>query len=252
MTDKSFLTESVTGVDRCGKEIVSIDLPDGVLGSEFNLLAAHMFHAMSKAQSMSDLCKITGAKGKTIAALLDAEFPRLPDDGKPDLLISSRTMAYVQANILLTGPYATPSEELFKRASSFQQSLEAELKDHYKKADPGRAPQYRKELLTLLTTYYEVVFGMAGASGVTAPRALALCRTPKKPPQSADAPPADPADDPAAPTAGNAGGQGPAPAAAPPAGTAGGQGPAPAASPTGGKGGRGGKGGVARAGTGGK
>lgn len=171
MTDKSFLTESATGVDRCGKELVSIDLPDGVVGTEFNLLAA-------------------------------------------------RTMTYVQANILLTGPYATPSEELFKRASSFQESLEAELNDHYKTADPGRAPQYRKELLTLLTTYYEVVLGMAGASGVTAPRALALSRTPKKPPPPADAPPADPADDPAAPTAGTAGGQGPAPAAAPPAGTA--------------------------------
>ena len=76
MTDKSFLTESATEVDRCGKELVSIDLPDGVVGTEFNLLAA-------------------------------------------------RTMTYVQANILLTGPYATPSEELFKRASSFQESLEA-------------------------------------------------------------------------------------------------------------------------------
>jgi len=126
----------------------------------------------------------------------------------------------VQANILLTGPYATPSEELFKRASSFQQSLEAELKDHYKTADPGRAPQYRKELLNLLTTYYEVVLGMAGASGVTAPRALALSRTPKKPPPPVgDAAGAGPCP-PAAPTAGTAGGQRPAPAAAPPAGTA--------------------------------
>ena len=40
--------------------------------------------------------KITGAKDKTVAALLEAEFPRLPNDGKPDMVISSRTMAYVQ------------------------------------------------------------------------------------------------------------------------------------------------------------
>ena len=69
-----------------------------------------MFHAFSQAQSMSYLCKIIGAKDKTVAALrlLEAEFPRLPKDGKPDLVISSRTMAYVQANILLMAPYPTP------------------------------------------------------------------------------------------------------------------------------------------------
>ena len=50
MTDISFLTESVTGVDRCGKEIVGINLPEGCLGTEFNLLAAQMFHAFSQAQ----------------------------------------------------------------------------------------------------------------------------------------------------------------------------------------------------------
>ena len=234
MTDTSFLTESVTGVDRCGKEIVGIDLPEGCLGTEFNLLAAHMFHAFSQAQSMSDLCKITGAKEKTVAALLEAEFPRLPNDGKPDMVISSRTMAYVQANILLTAPYLTPSDELFKRASSFQESLEAELKTHYKTEDAGRHPEYRKELLALLSSYYEGVLGMAGASGVTAPRALALSRTPKKPHTLADPPPTDPADEPA-----------PAPAAPAPAGSAGAQEPAPAASPpkAGGKGGVRGRGG---------
>ena len=46
-------------------------------------------------------------------------------------------MAYVQANILLTAPYPTPSDELFKRASSFQESLEAKLKTHYKTEDAG-------------------------------------------------------------------------------------------------------------------
>ena len=35
-------------------------------------------------------------------------------------------------------------------------------------------PEYLEELLALLTWYYEGVLGMAGASGVTAQRALAL------------------------------------------------------------------------------
>ena len=38
MTDLSFVTEPVTGVDRCGKKIEGIDLPKGCLGTEFNLL----------------------------------------------------------------------------------------------------------------------------------------------------------------------------------------------------------------------
>ena len=72
------------------------------------------------------------------------------------------------------------------------------------------------------------VLGMAGASGVTVPRALALSSTPKKSHAPADPPPKDPADEPA-----------PAPAAPAPAGSAGAQEPAPAASPpkAGGKGG---------------
>ena len=38
MTDISFLTKSVTGMDRCGKEILGINLLEGCLGTEFNLL----------------------------------------------------------------------------------------------------------------------------------------------------------------------------------------------------------------------
>ena len=87
MTDISFLTESVTGVDRWCKEIVGIDLPECCLGTEFNLLTA--------------------------------------------------------------------------------------------------------------AAYYEGVLDVAGASRVTASRALALSHTPKKPHTPADPPPADPADEPA-------------------------------------------------------
>ena len=61
-----------------------------------------------------------------------------------------RSLLQNGANILLTAPYPTPSDELFKRASSFQESLEAELKTHYKTEDAGRHPEYRKELLSLL------------------------------------------------------------------------------------------------------
>ena len=125
-------------------------------------------------------------------------------------------MAYVQANILLTAPYTTPSDELFKRASSIQESLEAKLKTYYKMEDVCRHPEYLEELLALLTSYYKGVLGMAGASGVTAPRALALSCTPKKLHTPADPLQADPADEPAPAPAGSASAQEPAPAASPP------------------------------------
>ena len=79
-----------------------------------------------------------------------------------------------------------------------------------------RHPEYLKELLALLTSYYEGVLGMAGASGLTAPRALALSCTPKKPYPPGDPPPADPGDEPAPALAGSAGAQEPASAASPP------------------------------------
>ena len=60
-------------------------------------------------------------------------------------------MAYVQTNILLTAPYTIPSDELFKLASSFQESL----KTYYRMEDACRHPEYLEELLALLTSYYE-------------------------------------------------------------------------------------------------
>ena len=47
-------------------------------------------------------------------------------------------------------PTRAPLDELFKRSSSFQESLEAELKTHYKTEDACRHSEYRKELLLLL------------------------------------------------------------------------------------------------------
>ena len=88
-------------------------------------------------------------------------------------------MAYVQSNVFLTAPY---KEELFQRATSFQESLEDAFtgKTRYKTSDISSHPDYRKELHTLLSEYYEDVLDMKGASGVVATRPLALHRTPQK------------------------------------------------------------------------
>ena len=54
--------------------------------------------------------------------------------------------------------------------------------------DACRHPEDLEELLALLTSYYEGVLGMAGASGVTAPRALALSCTPRRTPPTSRPP----------------------------------------------------------------
>ena len=136
--------------------------------------------------------QVTGTKSRNVLTLLAAEFPPLQGDcGRGDKLISFRTMAYVQANVFLTAPYQTPKDELFQRATSFQESLEDAFKKEYKTSDVSSHPDYRKELHTLLSKHYEDVLDMKGASGVVATRPLALRRTPQKKP--ADPGPADPA-----------------------------------------------------------
>ena len=194
----------MTGVYPCGKEIVSIDVLEGCKGTFFNLLTVHMFHALTQAHAMSDLCRVTGNKSRNITTLLAASSSLpLPTDlnGRGDKLISFRAMAYVQANIFLVAPCQTPkdSEDLFQRATSSQESIEEAFKSDYNTNDVSSHPDYRKELQALLSTYYEDVLDMKGASGVVSTRPLALCRMPQK--QTTDPAPADPAPAVAAPVA---------------------------------------------------
>ena len=71
MTDISFLTESVTEVDRCCKEIVGIDLPECCLGTEFNLLTAAAYY--------EGVLDVAGASGVTVPrALALSHIPKKP------------------------------------------------------------------------------------------------------------------------------------------------------------------------------
>ena len=95
-------------LDRKGKSVDSIDPPEGVTYNSFNLLTAHLFHALAGGQSMG-LLGINVAKGRTVKDILQDEFPPLDQDGgKVDRLVSFRTMAYVQANMILSASYQVP------------------------------------------------------------------------------------------------------------------------------------------------
>jgi len=65
---------------------------------------------------------------------------------------------------LLAAPFQSPREELFQRATSFQESLEEDLKREYKTSDVSSHPEFRKELLALLSTYYEDLLDLKGAA----------------------------------------------------------------------------------------
>ena len=113
------------------------------------------------------------------AARGEVQVPSLLNDfGLGDMLISFRTIANVQAKIFVSAPYQTPKDWLFQRATSFQDSIEEELKIHYSTNDISRHPDYRTELQILLSTYFEELLGIAGASEVKAPRPLAPACTP--------------------------------------------------------------------------
>ena len=79
MTDISFLTESVTEVDRCCKEIVGIDLPECCLGTEFNLLTTAAYY--------EGALDVAGASGMTATRALALSHtpkkPRTPADPTP-------------------------------------------------------------------------------------------------------------------------------------------------------------------------
>ena len=52
-------------------------------------------------------------KGRSVPAILSAEFPSLERDGEHvDKLVSFKIMTYVQADMLLSATYASPKEEL--------------------------------------------------------------------------------------------------------------------------------------------
>ena len=71
------------------------------------------------------------------------------------MLLSFKTMAYVQAKCFLSAPHQTPKDELFQQATSFQDSFLEELTTYYATYNISRHPDYRAELQTpgLLLTY---------------------------------------------------------------------------------------------------
>ena len=74
-------------------------------------------------------------------------------------------MVYLQAIIFLSVTYQTPKDELFQRATSFQDSPEEELKTHYATVNIRGLPDYSAELQTLQSMYYKELMGSERSEG---------------------------------------------------------------------------------------
>jgi hypothetical protein len=134
-------------VDTGGKVLDGIDIPDGCKFEHANLLTAHMFHARTGCQSMRKLLMVSAPKGRTIKTILEAEFPHL--EGPIDKFVSFKTMAYLQANILLTTSYHTPTDELMEQARSYQASLEDMYINDHPHVGSIIHPDYRRVVSVL-------------------------------------------------------------------------------------------------------
>ena len=55
------------------------DVQEGCMGTAFNLLTEHIFHAVTQAHAMS-LCRVTGNKSRNVTTLLAVESLPLPTD----------------------------------------------------------------------------------------------------------------------------------------------------------------------------
>ena len=68
----------MSGLEPNGKVVTGMDISDGCIFKNSNLLTVHLFNALTQGQSMGDL-KMSISKGKTVATLLDAGFPSFND-----------------------------------------------------------------------------------------------------------------------------------------------------------------------------
>ena len=66
---------------------------------------------------------VSASKGRTIAKILAAEYPRLK--GQVDMFVSFRTMTYLQVNILLCTSIHTLREEQFEQPDRFKKPQRA-------------------------------------------------------------------------------------------------------------------------------
>ena len=122
-----------------------------------NVFFVHMLCHLSKSQAMM-LLEICPSKDLTIVGLLESEFPAIKaTNDLPTPVITPRTVAYIHALIIDTVTYSL-SETTYARALQTENMARKEL---------ASMPlvDFRAELRIAMTSYYEGILKLEGASG---------------------------------------------------------------------------------------
>ena len=133
----------------------------------FNVLFAYIYDAVVSGKGMFNL-QITPSKNKTVALLLTEKFPPLKTAGAggsvETAFVSVKTVAYIHA--LVIDCISLQSEDSINtRALQHERAMVHE----YSKLKPAL---FTKHLQSVLTTYYEDIRAMPGASGCPKPKFL--------------------------------------------------------------------------------
>jgi hypothetical protein len=128
----------------------------------FNPLFAHMFDAVSKGKGMTN-SQIVPGKSMTIANLLDQTFPRIKCfDNAETPFISPHTVAYIHT---LSIDCLSLQNEDSSNARALQH--EGAMLNAYSKMTSDK---FKKQLQAVLTTYYQDIRSIQGASGIPKPK----------------------------------------------------------------------------------
>ena len=133
----------------------------------FNVLFAYIYDAVVSGKGMFNL-QITPSKNKTVALLLTEKFPPLKTTGAggsvETAFVCVKTVAYIHA--LVIDCISLQSEDSINtRALQHERAMVHE----YSKLKPAL---FTKHLQSVLTTYYEDIRAMPGASGCPKPKFL--------------------------------------------------------------------------------
>ena len=123
----------------------------------FNPLLAHVYAALSKSQSLSELAIVPSLK-HTVARLMELSFPGIKEtNGERTPLVSKHTIGYIHA-LMIDTVTSVSSEHPKGRALVHETMVVEELEKN--------ESVWRSELRDCLADYYVNILKMQGAGGI--------------------------------------------------------------------------------------
>lgn len=148
-----------------GKTVFEVpNVPETAVLVRFNALFAYLYDAVTNAKGMVNL-RIDIARNQTIASVMNETFPEIKCFACEKLpVINPKLVAYIHA--LIIDCVSIPMDEHIN-ARALQH--EASMWEVYSKMKPD---SFRSQFQAVLTTYYEDIKQVQGASGCTKAKSM--------------------------------------------------------------------------------